>query len=276
MNNSGKVMAVNMGKYPSLKAFDITHKITGLLSPRYIHFFDKNKAYITDLYAKQIYVVDPYLYKVKGSINVNNRNPDFYQHPTEQLVTFGDKIFTNCYSFDNKILVIDSKTDALIDSIEVLAQPNSMVLDKNQKLWVLCDGGYDGSSFNNTDAGLIRIDPVTRTIEKIFILPDHDWPSELTLNGNRDTLYFIHKDIWSMSVNSNILPDVPLIPATDSTGSKLFYSIGVDPYNSDIYVADAIDHVQNGRIYRFSAQVHPLDTITAGISPGFFYFTRKE
>ena len=272
LNNSGKVVAVNLGKYPALKAFDFTHKVTGLTSPRYIHFFNETKAYISDLYAKQIYIVDPSIYEVKNTIPVNNHNPDFYQHPTEQMIAYKDFIFTNCYSFDNKILVINSKTDRVVDSIEVLPQPNSMVIDKNHKLWVLCDGGYQGSSYGDGKPGLIRIDPETRTVEKIFIMNADHWPSELTINSGKDTIYYINRDVWRMSVVDGSLPATPFITAKDGKGTKLFYSLGVNPANSEIYVGDAIDHVQNGVVYRFSSDATPLDTMKVGIIPGFFYF----
>jgi len=96
LNNSGKILTMNMGKYPSLKAFEFTHKITNLVSPRYIHFFDRKKAYISDLYARQVYIVDPSEYKITGSIDVNNRKPDFYQHPTEQLIAYKNVVSEGC------------------------------------------------------------------------------------------------------------------------------------------------------------------------------------
>jgi len=276
VNNSGKIITLNMGRYPSLYAFEYTHKITGFISPRYIHFFDDRKAYVTDLYARQIYIVYPAQYKIKGEININNGNVEFYQHSAEQIIVHGDFVFINCYSFDNSILVIDSKSDKVVDSIQVLAQPNSMVMDRYDKLWVLCDGGYQGSNFLNTYPGLIRIDPETRTIEKIFIFSGDDWPSDLSINGSKDTLFYLNKDIWRMPVNATNLPDLPFISASDRSGTKLFYSLGIDPINSEIYAGDAIDHVQNGTIYRFSAQAVPIDTIPAGIIPGYICFVRID
>ena len=272
LNNSGKIVIMNFGKFPSLKAFEFTHKITGLQSPRYISFIDSSKAYISDLYAKSISILNPATYSVSGKINLANGNPDFYQHPTENLIVFKEEVFTNCYSFDNKVLVIDSKKDRLIDSIEVLQQPNSMVLDKNGKIWALCDGGYSGSAYGDTQPGLVRIDAESHTVEKIFILSKDKWPSKLCINGNADTLYFINEDVWRMPVNSNNLPSEPFITAVSGSQTKLFYGLGVDPQNSDVYVSDAIDHVQNGVVYRFNAVGMPVDTFQAGIIPGFFCF----
>lgn len=265
-----------MGKYSSLNAFEYTHKITGFVSPRYIHFFDDKKAYVTDLYAKQVYIINPSEYKIKASISVDNSNPDFYQHSTEHMIPYRDFVFINCYSFDDKIIVIDTRTDELIDSIQVLAQPNSLVMDSNNKIWALCDGGYEGSNFPVTEAGLVRIDPETRTVEKIFIFPQYSWPLKLTLNGNRDTLFYIEKDIWRMPVNTSVLPEKPFIKASDKTGTKVFYSLGVDPLTSEIYACDAVDYVQEGIVYRYSPEGIPLDTIPAGITPGFICFPGKD
>jgi DNA-binding beta-propeller fold protein YncE len=272
LNNSGKIMVMNFGKYPALNAFEFTHKITGLQSPRYINFIDSSKAYISDLYAKSISTLDPASYTVTGKINLANGNPDFYQHPTENIIVFGDEVFTNCYSFDNKILVIDRINDRLVDSIEVLQQPNSMVLDKNNKIWVLCDGGYSGSIYGDTNPGLVRIDAETRTVEKIFILPQDKWPSKLCINRRSDTLYFINEDIWRMPVNETSLPEKPFIRAVSGTQTRLFYGLGIDPHNSEVYVADAIDHVQSGVVYRYTAEGAGIDTFQVGIIPGFFCF----
>lgn len=272
LNNSGKIIAMNLGKYPSLKAFDFTHKITGLQSPRYIHFFDDTKAYISDLYSKSISILDPATYTISGRINLSNSNTDFYQHPSEQFVVFENEVFTNCYSFDDKILVINPVTDKLTDSIEVLQQPNSMVLDKNGKLWALCDGGFEGSAYGNNQPGLVRIDARTHTVEKVFILPEDNWPSKLCINGSLDTLYFINRDVWRMPVNSVKLPDSSFISAVSGSQVKNFFGLGVDPASSEIYVSDALDHVQNGVVYRYTHEGEGIDTFKVGIIPGFFLF----
>ena len=269
VNNSGKIMILNMGKYPSLMAFEFSSKIAGLTSPRYLFFLSDNKAYVSDLYAKAISIVDPAVPSVVGHISVDNHSGEFYQHPTEQFIEWEGYIFTNCYSYDNKILVIDPAEDAVVDSIEVLKQPSSMVLDKNDKLWVVCDGGYENSEYGNEQPGLVRIDALTRTVEKVFILENDFWPSELHMNAGRDTLYFINGGVWRMPADARALPDKPFISAEDH---QLFYSLGIDPLTSEVYVGDAIDNVQQGVVYRFSPSGIPEDTLRVGIIPGAFCF----
>ena len=63
INNSGKVYIFNVN------TFEYVGKITGLISPRYMHFINDSKAYITDLYSKSISVVNPKTYEIVNMIN---------------------------------------------------------------------------------------------------------------------------------------------------------------------------------------------------------------
>lgn len=267
INNSGKVYVID------IHSFKVVGKITGLISPRYIHFLSDTKAYITDLYAKSITIVNPQTFQITGSISVDNHETRFYQHPTEQMVQIGKNVFVTCWSYDNKILVIDSEHDVVTDSIEVIGQPKSMVADRNNKLWVLSDGGAEGNPFAYERSGLTRIDPETMEIERIFRFELDDNPLSLCLNGSKDTLFLINRDVWKMAVDGSKFPEIPFLNspyAKTSIGG--YYGLAVDPVNSDIYVADAVDNVQQGRVYRYSIVGMPVDTFQVGIIPGSFCF----
>ncbi len=265
VNNSGKIMVMNMGKYSSLKAFEYVGKITGLISPRFVEIVSENKAYISDIYSRKITVFNPQTLKITGEISTIGNSTEYNRHSTEQMIIYDSLVFTNCYNFDDQILVINTNTDKIIDSIQVLKQPSDMVSDRNGKLWVLCDGGYYGSSFWDGLAGLVRIDMATREIEETFIFPFTIWPRQLRINGSRDMLYYINGDIWKMSIDAEILPETSFIPA----GGRFFYSLGVDPVTSEIYVGDAVDFVQPGIVYRFHPSGEVTDTIRVGVNPGY-------
>ena len=50
----------------------------------------------------------------------------------------------------------------------------------------------------------------------------------------------------------------------------IYYGLTVDPHSGDVYIADAIDFVQPGMIYRYSEDGELLDEFYSGIIPGAF------
>ena len=265
INNSGEIIIINKN------TFKLEGTITGFTSPRYIHFISDNKAYVSDLYARSIAIIDPISREITGYIDVSNNSSEYIQHPTDEMIKYGRLIFTNCLSNDNKILVIDSDTDQLVDSIEVLIQPQSMVIDRFNKIWVLTDGGSRSSTYGYETPGLLRIDAVLRTVEKIWRFELGDSPGELEINGSRDTLYFINRHVYRHSVYSEHDPEVFIeSPYPGSAGG--FYGLGFDPNTSDLFVSDALDHERRGLVYRYRRNGEPVDTFTVGIIPSSFCF----
>lgn len=255
VNNSGKIYIIdsNTGKY--------TGKITGLTSPRYIYFVSNEKAYITDLYAGQIKIFNPETNIITDSVITTG-------HPsTEQMAQVGSLVFVTCWSYDNTVLVINTETDSIIKEIRTGKQPGGIVKDKLNKIWVLSDGGW-GKPGNNLTPYLQKIDPATFNIELTLELPAGVTPPRLAINGTGDTLTFQSKGIWKMPVNSDKLPETPLIPSNN----RLFYALGIDPASSEIYFSDAIDYSQRGIVYRYSAQAARIDSFKTGIIPGYFCF----
>lgn len=266
VNNSGKIYIIDSrtGEYRG--------NISGLSSPRYVHFVNEKKAYITDLYAKKISIFNPITFQITGTISVGNSNSEFNQHSTEQMIQYKNKVFTNCWSYDNKILVINSDTDQLSDSIEVFKQPNSLVIDKNNKVWVLTDGGFEGSPYGYEQAGLVKIDAETLEIERTFRFAKGEHPLNLCINPTSDTLYFLNRHVWKMAVSEKRLPEQPFIASKYTSLYGGFFSLAIDPSSKEIYVGDAIDHRQNGLVYRYTASGKLTDEIKVGISPGDFAF----
>ncbi|EKC55090.1 hypothetical protein LEA_15530, partial [human gut metagenome] len=80
INNSGVIFAIDR------RTAKITGTIRGLTSPRYMHFLSDTKAYVTDLYARAITIVNPESCQITGRIDVNNGYGR--QHPTEQMVQY--------------------------------------------------------------------------------------------------------------------------------------------------------------------------------------------
>jgi hypothetical protein len=259
MNNSNSIEVVN------LKDFKSIGTIKGFNLPRYMELVDSTKAYVTNLY-NDISVVDLNTMSVVKSI----QTPEW----TESMVKYNQYMFVTCIgSFSEpsskrkaKVLIIDTKEDRIIDSIQTGKEPLGLVIDKKMKLWVLCSGGFD----NYEPPVLIRINPDLREVEQAFPFQTiAEAPSKLNINPSGDTLYFLNNGIYQVPVTAYAIPDAPLIP----TEGRLFYGLYVHPIDGTIYATDAVDYVQNGVAYQFSSENGAtLQQWSTGRIPGSFCF----
>ena len=258
VNNSHVIFAID------INTFKEVGRITNLSSPRYIHFVSDEKAYVTQIWDNRIFIVNPKRYEITGYIECPNMTME--SGSTEQMVQYGKYVFVNCWSYQNRILKIDTETDRVVDELVVGIQPTSLVMDKNYKLWTITDGGYEGSPYGYEAPSLYCIDAAKFEIEKQFRFKLGDSPSEVQINGEGDKLFWINDDIWAMDVDADRIPVRPFLKYRDTK----YYGLTVNPRNGDVYVADAIDYQQQGIIYRYRADGEPVDEFYVGVTPGAF------
>ncbi|MCM1300976.1 MAG: YncE family protein [Alistipes senegalensis] len=259
VNHSHVVFAID------LATFRIVGHIEGFTSPRYIHFVSDAKAYVTQLWDNRIFVVDPRTFEITGHIVCPEMTTE--SGSTERMVQDGRYVYVSSWSYQNRIFKVDTATDTVVNELAVGIQPKSLVMDSRRKLWTMTDGGYEGSPYGHEAPMLCRIDPDTFVIERRFLFPFGENPSELQLDGSGDRLYWLDDEaVWTMDIEAETLPTQPLIEGTGT----LYYGLTVDPASGEIYVADAIDYQQAGIVYRYSAQGALLDEFYAGVTPGAF------
>jgi len=258
VNNSHVIFAID------LNTFKEVGRIENLPSPRYIHFVNDQKAYVSQIWDNRIFVVNPKTYSITGQIEVPGMTME--SGSTEQMVQYGKYVFCNCWSYQNSIIKIDTETDRVVGELTVGIQPTSLAMDKYGKLWTVTDGGYEGSPYGHEAPALFCIDATTFKVEKKFKFKLNDTPTEIQLNGTRDTLYWINRDIWRMDVTAERIPVRPFLEYRDTK----YYGLTVNPANSEVYVADAIDYQQQGIIYRYTPQGKLIDEFYVGIIPGAF------
>jgi YVTN family beta-propeller protein len=251
VNNSNKVEVVDLNSFNSLAT------ITGFTSPRYFLPIDNNKAYVTDLYSNSIQIVNLNSNSISGNIPTSGW--------TEELLLFNDSVYV-CDMTNDNLLILDPSNNTLVDSIKVGESPNSIVIDQNDKIWILCSGGI-----NSSTPKLIKFNPQTRSIESTFSFTNiSESPSSLEINNDRNQLYYLNANVYKMSINNISLPSSPIISSNNNT----YYGLGIDPINEDIYVSDAIDYVQNGIVFRYSSTGALIHQFNSGIIPGSFLFIK--
>ncbi|MCT4582340.1 MAG: hypothetical protein N4A35_13080 [Flavobacteriales bacterium] len=249
VNNSNKIEVVDTTNFLSKGT------ITGLTSPRYFLGVSPSKAYVSDLYANAITIVNPTTFQVTESIPVSAW--------TEQLVLLDQTAYVT-QKGSNQVLLIDVTTDAIIDSITVGREPNSLVLDTFDNLWVLCSGGV-----NEAIPSLVQINTATNTVMKeLFFSSITESPNNLQIDTSGTQLIYLNSAIYQQSISSNTMNQTPVLNA----GNIVYYGLGVNPYNNEIYLSDAKDYVQAGTVYRYSPTLELIDHFNTGIIPQDFTF----
>src|SRR5690554_4603423 len=94
VNNSGKVIVADE------KTVEHAGSITGLVSPRYLHFVSNQKGYISDLHATSLTIFNPETLTVTGSVDLNG-------HTSEQMVQIGNHLYVSHWSYGKSVLVVD-------------------------------------------------------------------------------------------------------------------------------------------------------------------------
>ncbi len=251
VNNSGKIEVAGMNDMRSVTT------ISKITSPRYISFIRGSKAYVSSLYSDSVTIIDLTSNRVSGFINLKKSS--------EAVVALSSTAYAASWVGGNKIMVINTIKDAVIDSIEVGAEPESMVIDKNETLWVLCNGGWKRENF----AQLIAINTKTNTIEKRFVFPSvTDSPTCLQINGTGETLYYLQNGVRRMETDASDLPSEVFI----SEQNNVFYRMGVNPSNGEVFVTDAGDYVNRGKVLRYGREGVFIAEMTADIIPGNLCF----
>jgi DNA-binding beta-propeller fold protein YncE len=261
VNNSGKIYSINLSN------FRFSGKITELVSPRYMLVISSSRAFVSDMYSGKITEVNPSQMKATGQINLNYKNTQTSRYSSEQMIVFNNLLYTNSWSFNDMIYIIDIDKSELADSIQVLTQPRKMLLDRYNKIWVLCDGGFAGSAMHG-ESGIVRIDAESREVEQYFVLGIDASPVDMKINARGDSIYFVNEHVYRFHVNASQLPSLEFI---NSDGRNI-YAIGIDPDNSDVYIADAVDFMQSGEVYRYNSSGQLITSFTVGIIPNSFVF----
>lgn len=257
VNNSGKIEVVHLDDFHSVTT------IKDLGNPRFILPINSQKAYVSDLRSPWISILNPQERKVVGKFYAGKS--------TDKMALFGNKAFILNWSEhyiqkpNNTLLIADVIQDKIIDSLILTKEPNSLVIDKYHKLWVLCSGGFNYEEI----PALYKIDPQLCVIEQKFEFPSQYLsPTSLVLNNAGDTLYYINQGIYKMAVNAMNLPSQSFIPKAN----HLFYALAVNPSNGQLLASDALDYNQNGWVFRYEPNGWLKDSIRAGIIPGSFCF----
>lgn len=256
VNNSNKMIVADA------TTLEKTGTVENLELPRYFLAVGNDKAFVSQWGANgvdgSVAVVD------LSSLTVVNTIP--CGAGPENMVQVGDKVYVaNVGGFDrdSTVTVIDVNSESVVSTIVAGDNPQSFVIDNIGSLWVLSRGYTDWVDPNNSTSGqlsLIENDQVQKSID---IANGASW---LAINNAGDNMYYVAPGgIFTTTVTDPSIPTTPLI-----TGN--FYAMAIDFNTNQIYASDAVDFSSAGTVYRYAIDGSSIDSFTAGIIPGGFWF----
>ncbi|WP_345222325.1 YncE family protein [Hymenobacter koreensis] len=260
VNNSKKVEVVTL---PDFRSAGV---ITKLRFPRYFAA-EGNRGYITQTRAYdggpgQVIVVDLATNRAVDSINVGVQ-------PERILISSGKAYVAN--NGENTISIIDLATKAE-SKVVVGDSPNSLAIDRNGRLWVLCGGkvaylpDYSVDYGNTTPGSLVDFMPNAPTAQnRRTFASNRSVPNRLQRNGNGEQLYFTFLNgVYRMNIGDAALPTAPII-------RRRLTGLGVDPKDNSIYGGTGL-FTADGKIIRYNADGAAQDSAIVGIGPNGFAF----
>ncbi len=248
VNNSGKVEILDPQDFHSIAS------VPNFTSPRYLLPIGNTKAYVTDLYADAISVLD------LNSLAITKKIP--CPGWTERLVYHLGKVYV-CNYRKTYLYVIDPLSDTKIDSIDIGLGAHHVLVDKYDRLIVSC-GGYD---LKQTENQLVFINALTHQVEKKISFTQ-DYPSSLAINSTKDSLYYLKTHVFKISIEGDQEASTPFVSGV----GKSFYGLDVDPGSNLVFITDAVDYVQRGKAYIYTASGNPVAQFSTGIVPNGFCF----
>ena len=260
VNNSSKVEVV---KIPSLKHI-LTINIANS-SPRYFLPVNDSVGYVTELYASKIHVVN---YKSGNLITDITGVAKWTEHilMLNGNVVVEERSLLSNPSATGSIVTINPANNTVMQRYTFAGSNiDGMISDNLNRLWL----GLDADSAANILSSLYCVN-TDMSVNKRIVLSAGHIASNLKINGAGNQVYYLDNNgVNTVSINDTIAPVSPF----SATAGRNLYGLGVDPRTGDVYVSDALDYVQNSRVYRYDSNGNLIQAFTAGVISGNFAFS---
>lgn len=261
VNNSDKITVIDKNTFALVANIPVN-------KPRQMLLVEENKLYVSSLFYPEINIIDPKTFQKTGKISVDFPN-------TEGLLYHKGKVYAaNWDTACNYIYEIDPVINKITHRIPIAGSaPLAILLDKNQKLWVL-----SGNAQKEKKAVLTQLDPESRSIIKSFSFPQNAEIIKPAWNPTKDTLYYLgvnydggtaNNGVYRMSISAEQLPTQAFIAAQPL---QYFWGLGIDSVKNQIYIGDPKGFIQNGEVRIYSTEGSLLKKFNTNLGPGYFLF----
>lgn len=255
VNNSNKVLVADKNSLQNIADISIPN-------PRNMIISDENELWVSSLYNHYIYQINTTTKQLEDSIYLPYKN-------TEGLLYHNQLLYVAVWDTAcSQVYVVNTNTHNLIDSIALSVNaPHSLLMDKNNDLWV-----FSGNVYYGVKNAITKIDIATQSIIQQFEYSDLN--SEMikpAMNTAKDSLYWLgvnysgteNNGVFKMSITSGVQPEMPFIKA-----SPLQYFWGLFIYQDKIFVSDPKGFIQKGDLLIYNLSGELEKTIPSGLGIG--------
>ncbi len=258
VNNSQKIEVL------SKQNFEVKKTIRGFNSPRYLAF-DKSilpkKAYVTELYSNIIQEFNLSSNTITNRINTNAR--------TEKIVAHQGVLLVACGDLDSKkgqLLVLDPQLSQITKSIPLSSMPQDIIMDGSNKIWLLLGGNKEEK------AALVCLNNDYEQEKQMDFASLEDKPRKLCYDAEKKLFYYLNKNsVFRVEAEASALPTKPLIQNI----GRLIYGMALAPNGETLYLTDAIDYLQKGKIFFMNAGTGQQQAVyETGVIPNEIFFVQ--
>lgn len=248
VNNAARILAVSKENF----SYSHTINIPGS-SPRFLLEVPGGKAYISDLYANRIWIVNLSTRSVSGFIPMNGW--------TEEMVIAKGKVYVPVRTklggtVVQELAVINPATDQVERVVSLPGTPVSVSKESEERIWLLTEQ-------QNSAARLMA-----------YATDSESWELDTLIDGisSPKQIRCVPGDVYLLASSVYRYQQGNLTVFAAANGRNL-YSLGVNAATGEVYVSDAKDYQQESRVYRYRSSGEEADQFDAGIITGYIYFS---
>jgi DNA-binding beta-propeller fold protein YncE len=177
------------------------------------------------------------------------------------------------WALDSTLTVVNTATDSVSKKIRVGYNPKKMVLDADNRIWVLCYGyieyNTDWSIAKEYPSKLVVLASSDFSVQKEIAIGLSKHPEHLGISPDRKTVYvgggFGFSGIYGIATSATSFPMSPII-------SGNFYGFGINPGTGEIYTCIAPNFVGPGKVSAWTTTGVLKKEFQTGIAPNGILF----
>lgn len=184
----------------------------------------------------------------------------------DKMAVVGDEVYVGSSDYSAGLLIVNSKTDAVVDKLPIGMAPQPIGVDATGMMWVNSGIGFykiNPSTRSIVSAMNAGTDPL-RNVSNFIFTPDRQ---QLIFN------YFTYNSNGAMEGSTISLPiESNAIDVSKPLIKRTFNSLNLDPMQGLLYGSVVPSYTQGGYLVRFYMNGDVKDSVKVGIAPKQVYF----